>query len=151
MSDPADKGILDRAKAEAAKQAASAAVDGAVAAIGKAADGALDAVEKLLFGRVGAAEEAVKREAEADPIARLRAQHGLGERPEAAPAPPVEGTGGTVRARSRRELAEDEARRQLEALKAARAGRAEPAAGEPVAGPGDVGRDGVPVERKRTL
>lgn len=183
MSDPKppppaqEESLSDRLRAEAAKQAASAAVSGAVAAIGKAADGALDAVEKLLFGKVGAAEEVVKREAEADPMARLRVQYGLGEKPATPPpepAPPAVGPGGTVQARSRRQQAEDEARRQLEALKQARAARgadptpvertapggpvAAPPAGSPSAPtpadatkPGELGRDGVPVERKRTL
>ena len=65
------------AAAAAAQKTAESMVRGAVAAVGKAAGSALDAVETMLFGKVGGAEEAVAREAEADPMQRLRDQYGV--------------------------------------------------------------------------
>lgn len=119
----ADKLAADAAAA-AAQKTAEAMVRGAVAAVGKAAGSALDAVETLLFGKVGGAEEAVAREAEADPVQRLRDQYGVETRA----------------ARKKTTEAEklDEAKRQLDELKKARDANQSTA-------------DAPPVERKRTL
>ena len=119
----ADKLAADAAAA-AAQKTAEAMVRGAVAAVGKAAGSALDAVETLLFGKVGGAEEAVAREAEADPVQRLRDQYGVETR--AAPKKTTEAE----------KL--DEAKRQLEELKKAR-------------DTPQTAADAPPVERKRTL
>lgn len=113
MSD-APKSPLDRARVEkaAVEAAASAAASAAADAATRAGHGVLDAIETLLFGKVGGAEEAIRAEEGVDPLARLRADAAKADalRAEvqaADPAPP-------------REDPEAVARRQLEALKAAR-------------------------------
>lgn len=112
------------AAAAAAQKTAESMVRGAVAAVGKAAGSALDAVETMLFGKVGGAEEAVAREAEADPMQRLRDQYGVETRTAPKKATEAEKL--------------DEAKRQLEELKKVR-------------GAQQATADAPPVERKRTL
>jgi hypothetical protein len=112
MSKPEDKPelpVVDSLRAAAEKRAAEAAVSAAAAsasaALHKVADSALDAVESFLFGKVGGAEEAIRKDAARSPLERLRAEGGASA-PE-VPAPPVEDP-------------VEVAKRQLEALKAAR-------------------------------
>ncbi len=135
--DPPKPSLTDQLAADAAgaatTKAAEALAKGAVAAVGKAADSALDVVERMLFGKVGGADDALKHEANPDPIARFRQE--MGGTPEAgqavAPAPKP------TRAEAK-EAAMNEARKQLEALKKARDAKQTEASSEP-------------VERKRTL
>jgi hypothetical protein len=117
----------------AARAAVQAALKATANGVVDAAHSALDAVERAVFGRVGGAEEQVRADAAADPLARLRQQYGVGE--TAPAAPPTEGPV---------ESAEARARRQLAALKEAAAARNEATPAPDDAAPPD------PI-RRRTL
>lgn len=113
MADPKDPSAVDDLKArlerEALRIGAEKAANEAMAGIGRAAGSALDGLERALFGKVGGAEEVIRREETADPLERLRREVGV-ERP-AAPPPPS------------KEDALARAKKELEALKLARAAK----------------------------
>lgn len=75
--DPSDpKPAPQSAPSSAAPSAAAAEVKALGRLVSEAAHSLLDGVETLLLGRVGAAEDAI-REAEGDPLTRLRAERAL--------------------------------------------------------------------------
>ena len=80
--DPTDpKPTPQSAAPSAAPSAAAAEVKALGRLVSEAAHSLLDGVETLLLGRVGAADDAI-REAEGDPLTRLRAERALDdERP----------------------------------------------------------------------
>ncbi len=83
--DPSDpKSTPQSAPSTAAPSAAAAEVKALGRLVSEAAHSLLDGVETLLLGRVGAADDAI-REAEGDPLTRLRAERALDdERRQAA-------------------------------------------------------------------
>lgn len=75
--DPTDpKPTPQSAAPSAAPSAAAAEVKALGRLVSEAAHSLLDGVETLLLGRVGAADDAI-REAEGDPLTRLRAERAL--------------------------------------------------------------------------
>jgi hypothetical protein len=102
--------VQRRAVEMAAKQAAGAALEGA----SRAGHGLLDAVESLLFGEKGGAQKLLEREESADPLARIRSRHQLGEdsRPAAATAPAAPDPVAEARARLEKMKAELKARKE---------------------------------------